>query len=204
MPSSSTLSHQPSPHLLLLSQVRCCLGVSTSAPGAEIPRLLLGVYVWVCVVGGPLEPCMGLAWDSTQDAKRCQSPSKELAQGGILRDLILKPAAPILCCVLSPWGGLSPRGRVSKLYSKLSGSAWEWLGFRGVSPIQPPPPGRDGTMAGSGAPRFVLSAVQTAASSSHHGDRTRRLRAPSSNQAGLRAALPRLPVPLGRGSHPQQ
>lgn len=136
-----------------------------------------------------------------QDA---ESQQRELAQGGILRELVLKPAAPVLCCVSSPWGGPCPRGRVSTLYSKLSGPAWAWLRFRGVSPIQPPPPGRDCTMAGSGAQRFVLSAVLTAASSSHHGDRTRRLRAPSSNQARLRAALPRLPVPLDWGSHPQQ
>lgn len=76
-------------------------------------------------------------------------------------------------------------------------------GVTDPAPPTPASPGRDCTMTGSGAPRFVLSAVQTAASSSHYGDRTRRLRAPSDSQTGLRAALPKLPVPLGRGSHPQ-
>lgn len=34
--------------------------------------------------------------------------------------------------------GLSSRGRVSKLHLRPSGPSWEWQGFRGVSPIQPP------------------------------------------------------------------
>lgn len=64
--------------------------------------------------------------------------------------------------------------------------------------------GRGRTMAGSGAPRFVRRAAQTAASSGRHGDGTRRLRAPRGLQAEPRAALPRLRARLGRGSWPQR
>lgn len=63
--------------------------------------------------------------------------------------------------------------------------------------------GRCRTMAGSGAPRFVRRAVQTAASSGRHGYGTRRLRAPRGLQAEPRAALQRLRAWLGRGSWPQ-
>lgn len=64
--------------------------------------------------------------------------------------------------------------------------------------------GRGRTMAGSGAPRFVRRAAQTAASSGRHGDRTRCLRTPSGLQAGPRVALPGLGALLGRGSYPRQ
>ena len=62
--------------------------------------------------------------------------------------------------------------------------------------------GRGRTMAGSGAPRFVRRAAQTAASSGRHGDGTRRLRAPRGLQAEPRAALPGLRARLGGGSRP--
>lgn len=70
-------------------------------------------------------------------------------------------------------------------------------GGRGV-PARLAGGGRGRTMAGSGAPRFVQRAAQTAASSGRHGDGPRRLRAPRGLHAGPRAAL------WGGGSRPRR
>lgn len=97
------------------------------------------------------------------------------------------------------------------------GGGWGQLGGLGLAEAEPGPaggagvpatatpqvPARSGgrcrTMAGSGAPRFVRRAAQTAASSSRHGDGSRRLRAPHGLQARPRDALPGLSALLGEG-----
>lgn len=98
------------------------------------------------------------------------------------------------CCRSSPGAGLgAPRSRpgVARAGGDLA------RGGPGV-PARSAGGGRGRTMAGSGAPRFVRRAAQTAASSGRHGDGPRRLRAPRGLQAGPRAALP------GGGSRPRR
>lgn len=63
--------------------------------------------------------------------------------------------------------------------------------------------GRGRTMAGSGAPRFVRRAAQTAASSGRHGDGSWRLRAPRGLQTQPWGALPGLGALLGGGPRPR-